>query len=273
DLTHIAVGIGPGPYTGLRVGLVTGLSLADALGIDCVGVATLDALAFASGRTAPFIAATDARRKEVFWARYADAATRVGDIAVDRPAELDTGGLPVIGRPAVPHRRGPRRARRPPAAGRRGAPRAPADVPAPPGRGGAGDPEEGAAVEGVSPARIRPMAEADVAPVMELERALFPKDAWSEQMLRSELAEPTRKYYVAVDPGDPEAVIGYAGLRAVPPEGDVQTIAVRTDAQGRGIGAALLTRLLGEALDRGATEMFLEVRSDNPRARELYRRF
>src|SRR5690606_28501148 len=49
--------------------------------------------------------------------------------------------------------------------------------------------------------------------------------------------------------------------------------AVRTDAQGRGIGAALLTRLLGEALDRGATEMFLEVRSDNPRARELYRRF
>jgi len=101
DLTHIAVGIGPGPYTGLRVGLVTGLSLADALGIDCVGVATLDALAFASGRTAPFIAATDARRKEVFWARYADAATRVGDIAVDRPAELDTGGLPVIGHGAA----------------------------------------------------------------------------------------------------------------------------------------------------------------------------
>src|SRR5690606_3315682 len=101
DLTHIAVGIGPGPYTGLRVGLVTGLSLADALGIDCVGVATLDALAFASGRTEPFIAATDARRKEVFWARYADAATRVGDIAVDRPAELDTGGLPVIGHGAA----------------------------------------------------------------------------------------------------------------------------------------------------------------------------
>ncbi|MFW5420424.1 tRNA (adenosine(37)-N6)-threonylcarbamoyltransferase complex dimerization subunit type 1 TsaB [Nocardiopsis sp. CNT-189] len=101
DLTHIAVGIGPGPYTGLRVGLTTALSLADALGIECVGVATLDALAFASGRTTPFIAATDARRKEVFWARYADAATRVGDIAVDRPAELDTGGLPVIGHGAA----------------------------------------------------------------------------------------------------------------------------------------------------------------------------
>ncbi|MFC3999822.1 tRNA (adenosine(37)-N6)-threonylcarbamoyltransferase complex dimerization subunit type 1 TsaB [Nocardiopsis sediminis] len=97
ELTHIAVGIGPGPYTGLRVGLATAGALADALGIPCHGVATLDAVAFASGRRTPFIAATDARRKEVFWARYEDATTRTADIAVDRPAEIDTGGLPVIG--------------------------------------------------------------------------------------------------------------------------------------------------------------------------------
>nr|WP_246421863.1 tRNA (adenosine(37)-N6)-threonylcarbamoyltransferase complex dimerization subunit type 1 TsaB [Nocardiopsis mwathae] len=97
ELTHVAVGIGPGPYTGLRVGLATGLALADALAIPCHGVATLDAIAFASGRTTPFIAASDARRREVFWARYADASTRAGEIAVDRPADVDTGGLPVIG--------------------------------------------------------------------------------------------------------------------------------------------------------------------------------
>ncbi|ASU85618.1 tRNA (adenosine(37)-N6)-threonylcarbamoyltransferase complex dimerization subunit type 1 TsaB [Nocardiopsis gilva YIM 90087] len=97
ELTHVAVGIGPGPYTGLRVGLSTGQALADALGIPCHGVATLDAVAFASGRTTPFIAASDARRKEVFWAHYADATTRTGEIAVDRPANIDTGGLPVIG--------------------------------------------------------------------------------------------------------------------------------------------------------------------------------
>ncbi|GAA1993359.1 tRNA (adenosine(37)-N6)-threonylcarbamoyltransferase complex dimerization subunit type 1 TsaB [Nocardiopsis rhodophaea] len=97
ELTHIAVGIGPGPYTGLRVGLSTGHALADALGIPCHGVATLDAIAFASGRTAPFIAASDARRKEVFWAHYADATTRTGEISVDRPGDIDTGGLPVIG--------------------------------------------------------------------------------------------------------------------------------------------------------------------------------
>lgn len=103
DLDHIAVGIGPGPYTGLRVGLATGHALGAALGIPCHGVETLDALAFSTGRTAPFVAVTDARRKEVFWARYADSATRVGEIAVARPADVDTGGLPVVGHGAVVH--------------------------------------------------------------------------------------------------------------------------------------------------------------------------
>ncbi|WP_017537974.1 ribosomal protein S18-alanine N-acetyltransferase [Nocardiopsis halophila] len=125
-------------------------------------------------------------------------------------------------------------------------------------------------MEGVSEVRVRPMEGEDVAPVMVLERALFPKDAWSEDMLRGELAEPTRHYFVADRGGE---LVGYAGLRAVPPEGDVQTIAVRADAQGDGVGTRLLTTLLAEAQERGVTEMFLEVRSDNPRARELYRRF
>ncbi|OLT27198.1 tRNA (adenosine(37)-N6)-threonylcarbamoyltransferase complex dimerization subunit type 1 TsaB [Nocardiopsis sp. CNR-923] len=97
DLDGVAVGVGPGPYTGLRVGLATGHALADALDIPCHGVTTLDALAFATRRTEPFVAMTDARRKEVFWARYDDRLTRVGEVRVDRPAEIDTGGLPVVG--------------------------------------------------------------------------------------------------------------------------------------------------------------------------------
>src|SRR5699024_6600301 len=97
DLDAIAVGVGPGPYTGLRVGLATAHALADALDIPCHGVATLDTLAFATERDEPFIAMTDARRKEVFWARYDDHLTRVGEIGVAKPADLDTSGLPLVG--------------------------------------------------------------------------------------------------------------------------------------------------------------------------------
>ncbi|TDQ51425.1 ribosomal protein S18-alanine N-acetyltransferase [Actinorugispora endophytica] len=118
---------------------------------------------------------------------------------------------------------------------------------------------------------LRPMAAEDVPAVMALERELFPGDAWSEGMLRDELAQPDR-YYLVAETGAP-GVAGYAGLRAVPPEGDVQTMAVAPDRWGRGIGRALLAGLLAEAGRRAVTDVFLEVRSDNPRAQDLYRRF
>ncbi|MFD7919009.1 tRNA (adenosine(37)-N6)-threonylcarbamoyltransferase complex dimerization subunit type 1 TsaB [Streptomyces sp. NPDC059740] len=99
DLTEIVVGVGPGPYTGLRVGLVTATTLAAALTVPVRGVSTLDALAWATGLDEPFVVATDARRKEVFWARYADARTRDGEVRVDRPADIaeEVAGLPAAG--------------------------------------------------------------------------------------------------------------------------------------------------------------------------------
>jgi tRNA threonylcarbamoyl adenosine modification protein YeaZ len=79
DLTAVAVGIGPGPYTGLRVGVVTARVLGAVLGIPVHGVCSLDIIAAAvtpvAGRE--FLVATDARRKEVYWARYDDAGRRV----------------------------------------------------------------------------------------------------------------------------------------------------------------------------------------------------
>ncbi|WP_119583690.1 tRNA (adenosine(37)-N6)-threonylcarbamoyltransferase complex dimerization subunit type 1 TsaB, partial [Streptomyces europaeiscabiei] len=106
-VTGIVVGIGPGPYTGLRVGLMTADTFGLALGVPVHGVCTLDGLAYAAGAEGtvegPFVVATDARRKEVYWARYEDARTRVTDPAVDRPAEIAdaVAGLPAVGAGAV----------------------------------------------------------------------------------------------------------------------------------------------------------------------------
>lgn len=99
-VTDVVVGVGPGPYTGLRVGLMTADTFGLALGVPVHGVCTLDGLAYAAGiEDGPFVVATDARRKEVYWARYEDARTRVGGPAVDRPADIaeQVAGLPAVG--------------------------------------------------------------------------------------------------------------------------------------------------------------------------------
>ncbi|CAM5370181.1 tRNA threonylcarbamoyl adenosine modification protein YeaZ OS=Streptomyces violarus OX=67380 GN=FHS41_002808 PE=4 SV=1 [Streptomyces violarus] len=104
-VTGIVAGIGPGPYTGLRVGLMTAETFGLALGVPVHGVCTLDGLAYAADLEGPFVVATDARRKEVYWARYADSRTRVTDPAVDRPADIaeQVAGLPAVGAGAPPY--------------------------------------------------------------------------------------------------------------------------------------------------------------------------
>jgi tRNA threonylcarbamoyl adenosine modification protein YeaZ len=101
DLTAVAVGVGPGPYTGLRAGLVTAQVFGSTLGVAVYGVCTLDIIAAkarhaAAGRE--FAVATDARRREVYWARYAADGERLSPPMVSLPAELagrlTTGELP-----------------------------------------------------------------------------------------------------------------------------------------------------------------------------------
>ena len=101
DLTGIAVGVGPGPFTGLRVGLVTARTLALVREIPVHGVCSLDILA-AQGiddGLSDFLVATDARRKEVYLASYA-AGRRVGGPEVRKPADAATATT-VVGRGAL----------------------------------------------------------------------------------------------------------------------------------------------------------------------------
>lgn len=124
-------------------------------------------------------------------------------------------------------------------------------------------------------AALREMRWWDIAPVLELERELFPEDAWSAGMFWSELAHArgpaaNRRYVVAELDG---RLVGYGGLAAVDGTGDIQTIATARDQWGTGLGSRLLTELLSAATAFECAEVLLEVRVDNTRAQRLYERF
>ncbi len=102
DLDAVVVGCGPGPFTGLRVGMATGAAFADALGLPAYGVCSLDAIA--PDGSGSVLVVTDARRREIYWARYVDGQ-RVRGPEVTAPAEVvaeldDTAIDLVVGSPA-----------------------------------------------------------------------------------------------------------------------------------------------------------------------------
>jgi tRNA threonylcarbamoyladenosine biosynthesis protein TsaB len=116
DVTAVAVGVGPGPFTGLRVGLVTARTLGFVLDLPVYGICTLDVLAVEAVETGAvsgdFVVATDARRKEVYLASYDEGGARRDGPDVARPADVATD-LPVVGEGALlypesfPHPAGP----------------------------------------------------------------------------------------------------------------------------------------------------------------------
>jgi [ribosomal protein S18]-alanine N-acetyltransferase len=119
---------------------------------------------------------------------------------------------------------------------------------------------------------LRPMRRADMPRIMALEPELFPEDAWTPEMFAAEFAQPaSRRLYLVAEDGN--ELIGYAGMMfTAGSQADVVTLAVSPGRWGQGIGTALLRALIDEARGRGCSEVLLEVREDNPRARRLYLR-
>ncbi|WP_425860055.1 ribosomal protein S18-alanine N-acetyltransferase [Arthrobacter sp. TWP1-1] len=128
------------------------------------------------------------------------------------------------------------------------------------------------------PAELRDMVAADIDFITALDLQLFGVDSWPREMFVGELAQPeTRRYIIAELPSGVERqqnqIAGYAGLMCVPPIGDIQTIGVLPEFEGRGIARAMLDELIAEAGRRGADDIMLEVSSANPRAQRLYKRY
>ncbi|WP_375486683.1 tRNA (adenosine(37)-N6)-threonylcarbamoyltransferase complex dimerization subunit type 1 TsaB [uncultured Mycobacterium sp.] len=93
DLDAVVVGCGPGPFTGLRVGMATAAAYGHALGIPVHGVCSLDAIGIqTSGDT---LVVTDARRRETYWARYRDGV-RIDGPMVSAPADVDPGAAQAV---------------------------------------------------------------------------------------------------------------------------------------------------------------------------------
>ncbi len=120
-------------------------------------------------------------------------------------------------------------------------------------------------------ATLGPLRWWDLGAVQRIEEELFGAEAWRPTQFWAELARvPESRWYVAARSG--ERIVGYAGMFVVGPEADVQTVAVAPEAQGHGVGGALVEAMADEARARGVAVLHLEVRADNAGALGLYER-
>lgn len=250
----VAIGMGPGPFTGLRVGIAFAQSFALGAGINWVGVCSLDAMAVSINQE-DFIVSTDARRKERYWARYRNSK-RITEPAVNKAIELEKFQIPIFKEGEY--------------------------FP---------DPVEIARLSGESDlvtnpiylrkpdayplpqgVNFRAMTALDLVSAAAIEQDVYKKAAWSISQFKEEFAKsPKNAHYLAAEfEGE---LIAYAGIFFIADVADIHTITVVEQHRRKGVGRELLKRLIDWARVRKAEAIMLEMRLGNDAARPLYEQF
>jgi tRNA threonylcarbamoyl adenosine modification protein YeaZ/ribosomal-protein-alanine acetyltransferase len=250
----VAVGMGPGPFTGLRVGIAFAQSFALAADIKWVGVCSLDAMAAVISE-GNFIVSTDARRKERYWAEYKDGL-RITQPAVASASSLEKFGVKIFNEgdyypdPVALAKialtassvEQPIYIRKPDA------------YPLPAG------------------VKFRLMSALDLVVATAIEKQVYGKAAWSSSQFKEEFAKaPKDAHYLAAE-ADGE-LIAYAGIFYVADVADVHTITVVEKYRRKGVGRELLKRLIDWARVKKADAIMLEMRLGNDAARPLYEQY
>jgi tRNA threonylcarbamoyl adenosine modification protein YeaZ/ribosomal-protein-alanine acetyltransferase len=254
SVDHVIVGMGPGPFTGLRVGIIFAQGFAKARNIPCIGVVSLDAVALSQPLATESVISIDARRKERYWARYDESGQRISEISVSKIDQVLSGlsevsptplGLASAAQNARSIRTAPLYLRKP-----------------------------DATLAPLTHIHLRELRFFDLGEILGIERELFP-DPWSLSQFKEELSYvPRSRYYVALEDrsGAQPRIVGYAGLAFTGPNEpvDIHTLGVTKEYQGRGLGQRLLDHLTEKAVELNASSILLEVRDGNEPARSLY---
>ena len=247
---NVIVGMGPGPYTGLRVGIVFAQTFAAARSIPWSGRCSLDGIDVSV--PGEYIVTSDARRKEIYWAKYVDGK-RVSGPHVGRPSEIAEYAEPKFGFgftttlfPSPLHLLHANEEIMQPLYLRK--PDAQPQI------------------------TYREMNHFDLGAVHAMERESYEHDPWTLNQFKEELSEvPRSRHYVVACEGD--RIVGYAGIAITLDVADIHTITVDNAFRRRGIGKSLLSQIESWAVSRGAKQLMLEMRVGNTQAQPLYEKF
>jgi ribosomal-protein-alanine N-acetyltransferase len=238
--------MGPGPFTGLRVGIAFGQAFALARGIPWIGVSSLAAMALVHSDP-EFIVAIDARRREFFCEHYLDGKLYAPSRTLLRE-ELEGFPIPIYKDPptagAIAHLSATSLSVMEPIYIRK-----PDAYPAPKG------------------VKFRPWTHMDLVSIYALEKSIYLDDPWSLAQFKEEFAGDARQYLVAEFEG---YVVGYAGVMLAGDVTDILTLTVAPEFRRRGIAREFLKRMIDWSRNQRVEAMMLEMRIGNAEAEPLY---